>query len=77
MPLSIIWLPAASFRKSTAGMLPSAARGPSAPEDSMVMPVPVTLGSVMLEKSLAAGVSSRSQLLNIVSTPVMLAFLFG
>jgi hypothetical protein len=58
-------------------MPPSAARGPIAPEDSMLMPVPDTLGSETLRKSLLAGVMARSQLLNIVSTPVMLLFRFG
>jgi hypothetical protein len=35
----------------------------------MLAPVPDTLGSVMLRKSLAAGVIFKSQVLNWVSTP--------
>jgi hypothetical protein len=78
VPLSIIALPAASFMKSTFGRLPSAWRGPNAGEVvSMVWPVPDTLGSVMLRKSLAAGVIFKSQALNWVSTPFMLVFLLG
>src|SRR5262249_15587532 len=65
VPLSIIRLPAASLRKSTAGRLPSACLGPVAPV------------SDVLAKSLAAGVMFRSQVLNMVSTPPMLEFLFG
>ena len=75
--MSIILLAAASFRKSILGMVPSGARGPSAPDDSMLIPVPDTLGSVVLAKSVVAGVIIRSQLLNIVSTPVMLLFRLG
>jgi hypothetical protein len=75
--LSIIWLLAASFRKSTAGKLPSASRGPSAPELSMLSPVPDTLGSETLRKSFAVGVRLRSHELKAVSTPVMLLFLLG
>ncbi len=73
-------LPAASFRKSTLGKLPSAWRGPIAGETvSKALPVTVRLGSVMLRKSLAAGVIFRSQVLNAVSTPypVMYWFLLG
>src|SRR5262245_49444442 len=70
-------LAAASFRKSTCRMPPSAARGPMAPEDSMPTPVPETLGSEVLRKSLLAGVMPRSQLLNMVSTPIMLLLRFG
>ena len=48
-----------------AGMLPSASRGP-------VQPV-----SAVLAKSVLASVMFRSQVLNMVSTPPMLEFLFG
>ena len=78
MPLSIIRLVAASFRKSTFGRLPSACRGPSAPVPSIPTPVPGEMvGSVVPAKSVAAGVMPRSQALNIVSTPVMLLFRLG
>jgi hypothetical protein len=45
----------------------------------MLAPVPDTLGSVMLRKSLAAGVIFKSQVLNWLSTPypVMYSFLSG
>src|SRR5262245_60394460 len=74
-------LPIASFKKSIRGMVPSGARGPSAPDDSMLMPIACplvgALGSVTLAKSAFAGVRLRSHELNIVSTPSMLLFRFG
>src|SRR5450432_3716631 len=70
VPLSIMALPAASLMKSTFGTLPSARRDPSASEVvSMACPVPPMVESVMLRKSLAAGVIFRSQVLNWESTP--------
>ena len=52
--------------KLTSGRLPSALRGPM-----------MTLASLVLAKSPLAGVMFRSHVLNVVSTPVMLVFLFG